>query len=50
VQWPNNDRLVTFTFESKLHREWGPRLRRSVRSGWTELPWHSTGLPDVLLV
>jgi hypothetical protein len=40
---------VTFTFGSKLHGQWGPRLKRSVRSGWTELPWHSSGLSGVLL-
>jgi hypothetical protein len=26
----------------------GPRPRRSVRSGWTKLPWCSSGLPGVL--
>jgi hypothetical protein len=40
---------ITFTFGSKLHSEWGPRLRRSVHSGWTKVPWHSSGLPSVLL-
>jgi hypothetical protein len=38
VQWPDNYEVVTFIFESKLHGYWGPRLRMSVHSGWTELP------------
>jgi hypothetical protein len=48
-QRPDDYRLVTFIFGSKLHGQWGPRLRRSVRSGWIELPWHSSGLPGVHL-
>jgi hypothetical protein len=32
VPLPDNYRLVTFTLWSKLHGQWGPRLRRSVRS------------------
>jgi hypothetical protein len=48
VQQSDNYRLVTFIFGSKLHVQWGPRLRRSVRSGWTELPWRSSWLPGVL--
>jgi hypothetical protein len=49
MQRLDNYRLVTFTFGRKLHGQWGPRLRRSVRSGWIELPWHSSGLSGVLL-
>jgi hypothetical protein len=45
----NNYGLVTFTFVSNLYGQWGPGLRRSVRMGSTVLPWHSSGLPGVLL-
>jgi hypothetical protein len=45
----NNYRLITFTFESKLHGQWGPELRRSVRRVWTKLPRNSHWLLDVLL-
>jgi hypothetical protein len=41
----DNYELVTFKFGSKLHGQWGPRLRRSIHSGCIELPWHSSGLP-----
>jgi hypothetical protein len=45
----DNYELVTLTFKSKLHGQWGHRLRRSVRRGRLGLPWRSSWLPGVLL-
>jgi hypothetical protein len=49
MQRSDNYILVTFTFGSKLRSQWGPRLRRSVRRGWAELPKYSPWLPSILL-
>jgi hypothetical protein len=49
VSVTDNNTLVTFTFGRKLQGQRAPKLRRLVHSGWTELPWHSSSLPSVLL-
>jgi hypothetical protein len=49
MQQSDNYKLVTFTFGSKLHGQWGPRLKRSVRRGRSGLPWRSSWLLGVLL-
>jgi hypothetical protein len=44
----NNYGLVTFIFRIKVHDQWGSKLRRSVRTGWTGPPEHSSWLPGIL--
>jgi hypothetical protein len=48
VQWSDNYKLISFIFGSKLHGQWDPRLRRSVRRGRLGLPCHSHWFQGVL--
>jgi hypothetical protein len=49
MRWLDNYDLVTFTSSIGLHGQWGPRLRWSIRRGWTGLHRCSSGLLGVLL-